>query len=57
MTMSPAPEPPFLPFLPFALPEIGDDEIAEVVDSLKSGWITTGPKARRFEQDFGAFLG
>jgi len=46
-----------LPFLPFALPEIGDDEIAEVVDSLKSGWITTGPKARRFEADFAAFLG
>jgi dTDP-4-amino-4,6-dideoxygalactose transaminase len=45
------------PFLPFALPEIGDEEIAEVVDSLKSGWITTGPKARRFEQDFAGFLG
>jgi len=44
-------------FLPFALPEIGDDEIAEVVDTLKSGWVTTGPKARRFEQDFAAFLG
>ncbi|MEX8520431.1 MAG: DegT/DnrJ/EryC1/StrS family aminotransferase [Leptothrix sp. (in: b-proteobacteria)] len=46
-----------LPFLPFALPEIGDEEIAEVVDTLKSGWVTTGPKARRFEQDFAAFLG
>jgi dTDP-4-amino-4,6-dideoxygalactose transaminase len=45
------------PFLPFALPEIGEAEIAEVVDSLRSGWITTGPKARRFEQDFAAFLG
>ena len=45
------------PFLPFALPEIGEDEIAEVVDALRSGWITTGPKARRFEQDFAAFLG
>ena len=45
------------PFLPFALPEIGEDEIAEVVDTLKSGWVTTGPKAKRFEQDFGAFLG
>ena len=44
-------------FLPFALPEIGDDEIAEVVDTLKSGWLTTGPKARRFEADFAAFLG
>jgi dTDP-4-amino-4,6-dideoxygalactose transaminase len=45
------------PFLPFAQPEIGDEEIAEVVDTLKSGWVTTGPKAQRFEQDFAAFLG
>jgi len=45
------------PFLPFALPEIGDDEIAEVVDTLRSGWLTTGPKTRRFERDFSAFLG
>ncbi|WP_349742757.1 DegT/DnrJ/EryC1/StrS family aminotransferase [Roseateles cavernae] len=46
-----------LPFLPFALPEIGEDEIAEVVDTLRSGWVTTGPKARRFEQAFAEFLG
>ncbi|CAN5739602.1 O-antigen biosynthesis aminotransferase WlbF [soil metagenome] len=46
-----------LPFLPFALPELGEEEIAEVVDTLRSGWITTGPKARRFEEDFAAFLG
>ena len=46
-----------LPFLPFALPDIGEDEIAEVVDTLRSGWVTTGPKARRFEDDFSAFLG
>ena len=45
------------PFLPFALPEIGEAEIAEVVDTLRSGWVTTGPKTRRFEQDFAAFLG
>jgi len=44
-------------FLPFALPEIGEEEIAEVVDTLRSGWVTTGPKARRFEQDFVKFLG
>ncbi|MEW6382241.1 MAG: DegT/DnrJ/EryC1/StrS family aminotransferase [bacterium] len=44
-------------FLPFALPDIGPDEIAEVVDSLRSGWITTGPKTKRFEQDFAEFLG
>ncbi len=45
------------PFLPYALPEIGEEEIAEVVDALRSGWVTTGPKTRRFEQDFSAFLG
>jgi dTDP-4-amino-4,6-dideoxygalactose transaminase len=45
-----------LPFLPFALPDIGDDEIAEVIDTLKSGWLTTGPKAKRFEAEFAAFL-
>ena len=45
-----------LPFLPFALPEIGEEEIAEVVDTLRSGWVTTGPKAKRFEDDFVAFL-
>ncbi|MFZ4652348.1 MAG: DegT/DnrJ/EryC1/StrS family aminotransferase, partial [Rubrivivax sp.] len=36
---------------------IGEEEIAEVVDTLRSGWVTTGPKARRFEADFAAFLG
>ncbi|MEO7851109.1 MAG: DegT/DnrJ/EryC1/StrS family aminotransferase [Rubrivivax sp.] len=46
-----------LPFLAFAQPDIGDDEIDEVVDTLRSGWVTTGPKARRFERDFSAFLG
>lgn len=46
-----------LPFLPFALPEIGEEEIAEVVDTLRSGWITTGPKAKRFEAAFTEYLG
>jgi dTDP-4-amino-4,6-dideoxygalactose transaminase len=44
-------------FIPFALPDIGEEEIAEVVDTLRSGWVTTGPKAKRFEDDFTAFLG
>jgi dTDP-4-amino-4,6-dideoxygalactose transaminase len=47
---------PSLPFLPFALPDIGEEEIAEVVDTLRSGWVTTGPKARRFEQAFTEYL-
>lgn len=45
------------PFLPFARPEIGEEEIAEVADSLRSGWVTTGPKAARFERAFAATLG
>jgi dTDP-4-amino-4,6-dideoxygalactose transaminase len=44
------------PFLPFALPEIGEEEIAEMVDALRSGWVTTGPKTARFEKEFAAFL-
>jgi len=44
-------------FIPFALPDIGEDEINEVVDSLRSGWLTTGPKTKRFEEDFAIFMG
>ncbi|RST56098.1 DegT/DnrJ/EryC1/StrS family aminotransferase [Variovorax sp. MHTC-1] len=44
------------PFLPFALPELGDEELAEIASALKSGWVTTGPKTKRFEEAFGAFL-
>jgi len=44
-------------FLPFSPPLIGDEEIAEVVDTLRSDWITTGPKVKRFEQEFAAFVG
>lgn len=44
-------------FLPFSPPLIGEEEIAEVVDTLRSDWITTGPKVKRFEQEFAAFIG
>lgn len=44
-------------FLPFSLPTIGEEEIAEVTDSLRSGWITTGPKTRRFEEEFREYIG
>jgi dTDP-4-amino-4,6-dideoxygalactose transaminase len=44
-------------FLPFAPPAIGREEIEEVVDTLGSPWITTGPKAHRFEHEFASFLG
>ena len=44
-------------FLPFSTPAIDDAEINEVVDSLKSGWITTGPKVKRFEEEFRSYVG
>lgn len=44
-------------FLPFALPDIGEEEINEVIDSLRSGWIATGPKTKRFEENFASYLG
>ena len=44
-------------FIPFALPEIGEEEIEEVVDSLRSGWVTTGPKTKQFEKSFERFIG
>jgi len=44
-------------FLPFARPSIGEGEIAEVVDSLRSGWVTTGPKVKRFELAFAEYIG
>lgn len=44
-------------FLPFSTPSLGDDEINEVVDSLRSGWITTGPKVKRFEEAFRDYVG
>ena len=44
-------------FLPFSPPLIGGEEINEVVNTLRDGWITTGPKVKRFEQEFAAFVG
>lgn len=44
-------------FIPFALPSIGEEEIAELVETVRSGWLTTGPRVERFEKDFAAFLG
>ncbi len=39
-------------FLPFSPPDIRDDDIAEVVDTLRGDWISTGPKVKRFEEAF-----
>lgn len=44
-------------FLPYCLPTIGEEEIAEVVDSLRHGWLTTGPKVKQFEHDFAQYVG
>ncbi|MDQ1923282.1 DegT/DnrJ/EryC1/StrS family aminotransferase [Massilia pseudoviolaceinigra] len=58
LTPKPGPALPVAPpFLPFALPDIGDEEIAAVVECLRSGWVTTGPRTRQFEHDFAAYLG
>ncbi|MFN2571125.1 MAG: DegT/DnrJ/EryC1/StrS family aminotransferase [Gemmatimonadales bacterium] len=43
-------------FLPFNPPLVGEEEIREVVDTLRSPWITTGPKTRRFEEEFCAYI-
>ena len=37
--------------IPFSPPDIGEDEIQSVIDALKSGWITTGPKTKQFERE------
>jgi perosamine synthetase len=44
-------------FLPFALPDTDETEIAEVTEAIQSGWITTGPKTKQFEQEFAAYVG
>jgi dTDP-4-amino-4,6-dideoxygalactose transaminase len=44
-------------FIPFHRPAIGEDEIQSVIETLKSGWLTTGPKVKRFEEDFARYLG
>jgi dTDP-4-amino-4,6-dideoxygalactose transaminase len=44
-------------FLPFARPTIGQEEIAELLDSIESGWITTGPKVEQFSVLFADYVG
>ena len=44
-------------FLPFSPPSIGEEEIAEVVRTLRSGWITTGERTHEFEEAFRDFVG
>ena len=44
-------------FIPFHRPSIGEEEIGEVVDTLRSGWLTTGPRTARFEHEFRSYVG
>lgn len=44
-------------YVPFFLPEIGEEEIASVVETLRSGWLTTGPKTKLFEERFALKVG
>lgn len=44
-------------FLPVSVPAIGEEEISEVVAALRSGWLTTGPRVKRFEGEFAAYVG
>jgi len=43
--------------IPFHRPSLGAEEEREVIDTLRSGWITTGPKTKKFEQQFAAYVG
>jgi dTDP-4-amino-4,6-dideoxygalactose transaminase len=43
--------------IPFYKPSLGEAEIHEVVDCLRSGWLTTGPKTRQFEEEFARYIG
>src|SRR5438093_9776096 len=45
------------PPVPFHVPAIGEEEIAEVVATLRSGWLTTGDRAHAFERDFERRIG
>jgi dTDP-4-amino-4,6-dideoxygalactose transaminase len=44
-------------FLVFGSPSIGTEEVDEVLDTIRSGWLGTGPKTHRFEKEFAAYLG
>jgi dTDP-4-amino-4,6-dideoxygalactose transaminase len=43
--------------VPFFRPALSDDEINEVVATLRSGWLTSGPKVQRFEKEFASAVG
>lgn len=54
---SPKDAAPVQNFIPFGAPSIGEEEISEVVETLKSGWLGMGPKTARFEAEFASYVG
>jgi dTDP-4-amino-4,6-dideoxygalactose transaminase len=44
-------------FLPFSLPDTGNEEINEITEAIHSGWVTTGPKTHQFEVEFASYVG
>lgn len=44
-------------FLQFHVPDIGEEEIQVVLETLRSGWLTTGPKVKQFEENFAKYIG
>lgn len=44
-------------FVPFALPDIGEDEVSAAAEAIRSGWLTTGPRSAAFEEEFADFIG
>ena len=44
-------------FLPFATPYTGEEEYAEVIDAIKSGWLSTGPRTKKFETAIAEYIG
>ncbi|HEY7321756.1 MAG TPA: aminotransferase class I/II-fold pyridoxal phosphate-dependent enzyme [Candidatus Binatia bacterium] len=43
--------------LPLSRPTLGEEEISEVIEVIQSGWITSGPRVKRFEEDFARYVG
>ena len=43
--------------LPLSRPSLGEEEIGEVLDVIRSGWITSGPRVKRFEEEFSRYVG